>query len=279
MYAGLIPRTSIRCRRCWSHLSGGMCINGFKVSQQSKTPFSPVTCGHRYISTNHSSASQATASVFRKIDHRKLQNTNDKLQTLDCDVNKFTSRSHSCGQVDDSLVGEEVNLCGWVEFQRLGKFIVLRDCYGNVQLFVKDKQLEEMVKKLSLESVIQVKGIVQLRPEKDVNPEMVNGNIEVSVQDITVLNQSLANMPILARDYINVTEKTRLEYRYLDLRHPKMVRNLRLRSSFIMNLRNCLVDQYGFVEVETPTLFKATPGVSFTSKCFFKPLNIIFVIF
>lgn len=252
MYKSLLQRTLFTCQRI--HPKPVKCF----VRRHQKC-ITLQTC------TLSSSASQTNVEFAQ----------NDQPQVKKCtpqitgDVNRFTSRSNACGQVNDQLIDQEVNLCGWVEFTRLGKFVVLRDCYGSVQLFIKDKQLQEAAKKLNLESVIQVKGKVQHRPPKDVNNDMINGNIEVSITELTVLNESLANMPILNRESINVNEKTRLEYRYLDLRNPKMSHNLRTRSSFIMSLRNKLVDSFGFVEVETPTLFKATPGVSVFSyqKC------------
>ncbi|KAJ6224126.1 hypothetical protein RDWZM_002671 [Blomia tropicalis] len=177
-----------------------------------------------------------------------------------CDINRFTNRTHTCGQIDDHLIGQEVNLCGWIEYQRLGKFVVLKDCYGIVQLFIKNKNLQEIVKKLSFESVIQVRGKVNSRPEKDINTNMKNGNVEIVVNELEVLNHAKPDLPFLSREHAQVTEKVRLEYRYLDLRQTKMSQNLRIRSKLIMSLRNCLVDKFGFIEVETPTLFKATPG-------------------
>lgn len=253
MYKSLLQRTLFTCQRI--HPKPVKCF-----VRRHQASISLQRC------TLSSSASQ-TDVEFTQIDQPQVKKK--CTPQITGDVNRFTSRSNACGQVNDQLIGQEVNLCGWVEFTRLGKFIVLRDCYGSVQLFIKDKQLQEVAKKLNLESVIQVKGKVQHRPAKDVNKDMINGNVEVSITELTVLNESLANMPILNRESINVNEKTRLEYRYLDLRSPRMSRNLRIRSDFIMSLRNKLVDSFGFVEVETPTLFKATPGVS----VFFKMNN------
>lgn len=216
-----------------------------------------------FASSRFSSACQINVDS-KEIRNRNSVDTEIASSKSDCDVNRFADRTHSCGQVSDSLVDQQVTLCGWLEYERLGKFIVLRDCYGSTQLFIKNKNQQNVVKKLYKESVIQVKGQVCLRPEKDINHQMKNGNVEVVVHELTVLNEAKENMPILPREYENVTEKTRLDYRYIDLRHPRMTRNLRVRSNFIMSLRNHLVNQFGFVEVETPTLFKATPGVWFT---------------
>lgn len=259
MYGHLIHKSSFVCQRCWFTLKSVKSpVNSVLQSRSSILQRRSITSNRASV---NASASQTKVDA-PKIEYSQTPKKPKYPGSLTVgDVNRFTTRSHACGQVDDSIVGQEVDLCGWIEFSRLGRFIVLRDCYGSVQLFIKDKQMQELAKTLSLESVIHVKGIVRPRPEKDVNPEMANGNVEVCINELTILNRSLANMPILAREHVNITEQTRLEYRYLDLRHRRMARNLRTRSSFIMSLRNCLVDQFGFVEVETPTLFKATPGV------------------
>lgn len=184
-------------------------------------------------------------------------------------VNLFTNRSHTCGEVNDKLVEQNVNLCGWIEFQRQGKFVVLRDGYGTVQLFIKDKSLQKILNNLYFESVISIKGKVSYRPEKDINIKQLNGNIEVIVDDLTVLNNSTPNIPFLPRKFFDVAEQTCLQYRYIDLRRPKMLENLRLRSKFINKLRNCLTNEFGFIEVETPTLFKPTPGVCIFNQTIF----------
>lgn len=177
-------------------------------------------------------------------------------------VNKFTFRTHTCKEINVDLVGTQVKLAGWVEFHRQGRFVVLRDTYGTVQLFINDKETQKLIKKLSLESVIRVTGDVVLRPDHDVNPVQVNGNIEVCVKEFELLSEATPKMPFLPRDYMNVGEVVRLQHRYIDLRRSQMAQTLRLRSQLIGKFRKILAEQFGFIEVETPTLFKPTPGVS-----------------
>ena len=177
-------------------------------------------------------------------------------------INQFVKRTHSCGQLNSDHVNQDVILCGWIQFKRMNKFIVLRDSYGCTQLLIQDKQLQKLVKNLGPESVIQVTGKVLPRPSKEINLSMTTGKIEVEVNDLVVLNKCADDIPFIVRDYQDVNEKLRLNHRYIDLRNPKMQYNLRLRSQVIMKMRQFLHD-FGFVEVETPTMFKRTPGVSY----------------
>ncbi|KAK0042327.1 aspartate--tRNA ligase mitochondrial, partial [Biomphalaria pfeifferi] len=149
----------------------------------------------------------------------------------------FTNRSHLCGELRSHHAGENVTLCGWLQFHRLnGAFIVLRDWCGSVQLILPKNIIEEY-KSLPLESVLEVKGTVSLRPQGLENKKMATGDIE-----------------------INVKESLRIKHRYLELRLPHLQHVLRLRSKFVMSVRDYLANKNGFVEVETPTLFRRTPG-------------------
>lgn len=182
-------------------------------------------------------------------------------------VNEFTSRSHNCGQLRLSHEGEYVTLCGWVHFQRGGRFIVLRDVYGLVQLVVPEvvpASLNlDMIKKLPLESVIQVKGIVQARPLDQINHNLLTGQIEIAIDDLKIIGSCKPSLPFQMKTNQKgqVNEKLRLTYRYLDLRRQMLQDILRIRAGFLSKVRE-FFDTYGFVEVETPTLFKQTPGVS-----------------
>lgn len=98
------------------------------------------------------------------------------------------------------------------------------------------------------------------------NKKQPTGDIEVISENITVLNKSKDNLPFNIREYQKAKESLRMRYRYLDLRFPLMQRNLRIRSEMLMKMREFLVNLSGFVDVETPTLFKATPGVSRSSS-------------
>ncbi len=146
-------------------------------------------------------------------------------------------------------------LQGWVDTKRdHGKltFIDLRDRTGKVQCVGFQKMGE-----LTVESVLQVIGIVKERPEKMVNPDLETGNIEVDVEEYEVLNKA-AELPIqLDTDGLEIGEDVRLKYRYIDLRRARMQHNIRLRSDFMQALRTSLLKK-DFVEIETPLLSKAT---------------------
>ena len=199
------------------------------------------------------------------------ENSNQNVVQNTCGVNAFVNRTHTCGQLSERDVGREVRLCGWIQYQRLGKFVILRDSYGLTQIIVlKNKQIQKAIAKIATESVVEVRGIVVGRPEKDINPNLSTGRIEVAAEEVLVLNECRNDMPFIIRDYAEVNEKTRLEYRYIDLRHPKMQSILRLRSQVTNKMRHFLTESQDFVEVETPTLFKATPGVWFKLNCCFR---------
>jgi aspartyl-tRNA synthetase len=179
-------------------------------------------------------------------------------------INKYTQRTHTCGELTIDNVGENVTLCGWLEFQRMDKFVVLRDSYGVTQLLIPDtdKKTQKLLQALPLETIIQVKGSVLSRPANMRNEKQQTGDVEVYVEDFVVLNKARDNLPFNIREFQKAKEALRMQYRYLDLRFPLMQRNLRVRSEMLMKMREFLVNRCGFVDVETPTLFKKTPGVS-----------------
>lgn len=109
------------------------------------------------------------------------------------------------------------------------------------------------------ESIINVEGIVKLRPEKDINPNMRSGHVEIDCSKISVLNEC-KHQPFPINDFTQANEEVRMRYRYIDIRGKILQRNLRLRSSFLLKLRNFLCNERDFVDVETPTLFRRTPG-------------------
>jgi len=143
-------------------------------------------------------------------------------------------------------------------------FIDLRDREGRTQTVFDPadlpKEVFDTATKLHSESVIQITGKVRMRPAGTENPKIPTGQVEVLVQELTVLNEA-APLPFQIDDpeaAARVNEETRLQYRYLDLRRPEMTRNLRLRSKAAITTR-AYMDEQGFLEVETPTLFKSTP--------------------
>ena len=170
-------------------------------------------------------------------------------------------RSNYCGLVTESLMGQTVSLCGWVNRRRDHGgviFIDLRDREGYVQV-VCDPDRADMFK--TAESVrnefcVQVKGVVRARPEGTTNDNLKSGKIEVLCHELIVLNPSVT--PPFQLDDDNLSETTRLTHRVLDLRRPYMQNNLMLRYRVAMETRKFL-DANGFIDIETPMLTKSTP--------------------
>lgn len=119
---------------------------------------------------------------------------------------------------------------------------------------------------IPFESIIKVVGTVLARPKGMENKSMATGTIEVLVDNLEVLNLAKDHLPIEVREFNRAKEPLRLEHRYIDLRFEDMQNNLRLRSQVLMKMREYLINLAGFVEVETPTMFRRTPGVSLTKK-------------
>ena len=169
-------------------------------------------------------------------------------------------RSLYCGEVNESHIGQEVTLCGWVNRRRdLGAviFLDLRDREGLVQV-VYDPDLPEVLataNTLRNEFCVQLKGIVRARPEGQVNKDMKTGAIEILGLALTILNKS-APLP-LDSNQIN-SEEQRLKYRYLDLRRVEMTERLRFRAKVTSKVRSSL-EALGFLDIETPMLTAATP--------------------
>ncbi len=176
-------------------------------------------------------------------------------------------RTQHCNELRPSHAGQIVTLVGWVHSRRdLGGvlFIDLRDREGRTQTVFDPTDLAPEVfdtaTHLHSESVIEVTGAVRVRPDGTENPKIATGQVEVLVKELVVLNHA-AVLPFPVDDpevASKVNEELRLQYRYLDLRRPEMIRNLRTRSKVAMATR-CFMDEQGFLEVETPTLFKSTP--------------------
>ncbi len=172
-------------------------------------------------------------------------------------------KTHSCGELRLSHVGQSVTLAGWVHRRRdHGALIFLdvRDRSGIVQV-VCDAERSPVAhanaSEVRGEYVVQVQGVVEARPEGLVNPALPTGEIEVRATQIQVLNPA-RTPPFYTSDETEVDEMLRLRYRYLDLRRQRMQRNLILRHRLLQMIRNYLSDR-DFVEVETPILLKSTP--------------------
>ncbi len=176
-------------------------------------------------------------------------------------------RTHHCNELRIEHVGQVVTLCGWVHSRRdLGGviFIDVRDREGRTQAVFDPSLLPQNVFDLAAslrnESVIRLSGKVRKRPDGTDNPKIATGQIEVVAAELEVLNQA-DPLPFQIDDpdsAAKVNEEMRLRYRYLDLRRPEMARNIRLRHKLAAATRRYF-DENGFIEVETPMLFKSTP--------------------
>ncbi|AXQ16736.1 MULTISPECIES: aspartate--tRNA ligase [Shewanella] len=171
-------------------------------------------------------------------------------------------RSHYCGDVNKSHVGQEVTLVGWVNRSRdLGGvvFLDLRDREGLIQV-VYDPDLPEVfdvASTLRSEFCVQVKGVVRARPDSQVNAHMRTGEIEVLGKELTIINAA-DPLPLSMDNFQNNSEEQRLKYRYLDLRRPEMAQRLIFRAKVTSAVRR-FMDSNGFLDIETPILTKATP--------------------
>ncbi len=175
-------------------------------------------------------------------------------------------RSHTCGEIDSSQLGQKVTLCGWVAKRRDHGgliFIDLRDRYGITQLVFDPKLPEggakahETASALRSEFVITCQGTVRRRPEGMSNAKLRSGEIEIACARLEILSEA-KTPPFAIEDEVEVAEMTRLKYRYLDLRRPSLQSNLMIRHRMLASARRYL-DEQNFVEVETPILYKSTP--------------------
>lgn len=163
-------------------------------------------------------------------------------------------------------IGESVTLYGWVHGRRnMGKlvFFDLRDSSGRVQVVGVPAELENEESRAALDAlrpefVVSVTGVVQARGAKQINPEQPTGAIELLAKEITILNESKTPPFEIDNEDRQAAEELRLQYRYLDLRHERMARNIRLRDAVTTFFRQYLHDN-GFTEIETPILMKGTP--------------------
>ncbi|HEV2391014.1 MAG TPA: aspartate--tRNA ligase [Verrucomicrobiae bacterium] len=176
-------------------------------------------------------------------------------------------RTHHCNELRPVNIGQAVTLAGWVHSRRdLGGviFIDIRDREGRTQTVFDPsdlpKDLFERAAALRSECVVRVTGKVRQRPTGTSNPKIPTGEIEVAVSSLELLNYAeVLPFPVDDPEVASkVNEELRLKYRYLDLRRPEMARNIRLRSKVAIATRSYM-DEQGFVEVETPILFKSTP--------------------
>jgi aspartyl-tRNA synthetase len=174
-------------------------------------------------------------------------------------------RTHYCGGLNESAIGQTVTICGWVHRRRDHGgviFLDMRDRDGLVQVvFDADPNAPEVLataNKVRSEYVLKITGLVRQRQVGAENPNMPTGMIEILGKDLEILNASETPPFPLNDDFTNVGEEIRLKYRFLDMRRPEMLQRMRFRSQVTSKIRNYL-DRNGFLDVETPVLTRATP--------------------
>ena len=179
-------------------------------------------------------------------------------------IDEHSMHTHTCGELRRENVGEEVTLTGWVSRRRDHGGLIfcdLRDREGITQLTFdpehSDGDAFKIAETMRPEWPIKIHGVVRARGEETTNAKLATGEIEVLTDHAEVLNTSVTP-PFQIEDGIETSEDTRLRYRYLDLRRPEMMANLKLRSDFTFAIREALHNRE-FMEVETPALFKSTP--------------------
>lgn len=173
-------------------------------------------------------------------------------------------RTHPCGDIRKTEVGQEVTICGWVSHRRDHGgliFVDLRDRSGLVQIVYDAAAMGEAAfqkaESLRSEFVIAVRGMVRARSEDTINPKMATGEIEIVCAELRILSKA-KTPPFYIQDNLDVDEMLRLKYRFLDLRRPEMQRNIMLRHRVTKVMRDYF-DREGFLEIETPMLCKSTP--------------------
>jgi len=172
-------------------------------------------------------------------------------------------RTHDCGKLRKSDIGQTAALMGWVQSRRDHGgliFIDLRDREGITQVVFNptlSPNTHKQAKELRSEDVVAVRGRVEARPDGTVNAQLSTGEIELIADELEILNAA-KTPPFPIEDNVLVSENLRLKYRYLDLRRPRMQANLKRRHQILRVVRNFL-DEHGFIEIETPHLTKSTP--------------------
>ena len=172
-------------------------------------------------------------------------------------------RTHYCGELDAKNEGQTVVLTGWLQTKRFSNFLVLRDLHGLVQVCLDEEFFQRnptvRVDDITNEPVLAVKGLVRKRPQGQENKAMKTGHIEVECTQLEVINLASEQLPFTISQFNRANEAVRMQYRYLDLRFSEMQQNLIMRSNFVHKCRQFLIEN-NFVDIETPTLFRRTPG-------------------
>ena len=167
-------------------------------------------------------------------------------------------RTHHCGQLRTSDIGQKVKLSGWVDTIRDHGgviFIALRDQFGISQVVIND---DGLLKDICRECVICVEGVLHARAVDTIDPKLETGEVEVKVDALTLLGKSVSQLPFEIGESTKTREDVRLKYRFLDLRNPAVQQNIIMRSQITQFIRNKMVD-LGFLEVQTPILTASSP--------------------
>ena len=185
------------------------------------------------------------------------------MQTVPLDFLGDLRRTHHCGELRLADTGKRVILMGWVHRRRdLGGvvFLHVRDREGVTQVVIRldtDADIHKKAELLGLEYVVAIEGLVDNRSPETINPSIPTGEVEVVCEKLWILNES-KTPPFPMEETVDVKEEMRLKYRYVDLRRPRMQRNIILRSKISLAVRNALYKE-GFLEIETPFMTKSTP--------------------
>ncbi|MAR36751.1 MAG: aspartate--tRNA ligase [Candidatus Marinimicrobia bacterium] len=172
-------------------------------------------------------------------------------------------RTHTCGELTSANISEKVSLNGWVNAVRFhGQvvFVDIRDRYGKTQIVYDQESFKgdfQLVKKLSMEDVLSVMGVVQKRDKNAINPNIATGEVEVVISDHEILNEANP-LPFMITDRNSAEEDLRLKYRFLELRTNELQNNIEVRHRTYQAVRTFLSNN-DFLEVETPVLMKSTP--------------------
>lgn len=167
-------------------------------------------------------------------------------------------RTHNCGELRKSLIGQQVKLAGWVDTIRDHggvTFIHLRDHYGVTQIVIND---DTLMKGICRECVITVEGTVRERDSDTINSKISTGEVELKVDKLTILGKCVSQLPFDVEESTRTREEVRLKYRFLDLRNPTVHKNIVMRSEITRFIRSKM-EELGFIEIQTPILTSSSP--------------------
>ena len=205
----------------------------------------------RVLLNNQDLAGKVCKRSSKNLYYRCITNVISKLGVI-------MYRTITSKEIDESLIGKQVQVAGWVSAIRDHGgivFIELRDMYGLVQLTTHD---DSLLTSLSRESVISVIGEVVFRGNENINPKIKSGKIEIAIDKLEVLSRAKHILPFEIDESKKTSEETRLKFRYLDLRNPEMQAKLKLRSDVLFEMR-CIMREFGFEEIQTPILTVSSP--------------------